>query len=127
MDAQLATTTKTAAVYLMIAGITSMALLFRRQTAEFLAQSAARRAGHYTREVMLDLAFVISGVAVLGHREWGRYSAVVLLVIGTFYSAFAFARGFAGGTPAPKVLVPAFIVVGAWNALWVYLPFRSAS
>ena len=136
MDAQLETTpeprralpltAKIAAIYLIIAGATSIPLLFIAPSAEFLAQPAARRAGHYTREIMLDVAFVVAGAALLQRRSWARKLGVTVLVISAIYGAYAFGHGFARGAPPVKVLLVSFLVVGAWNALWIYLLCRKS-
>ena len=117
---------KIAAIYLIISGITAIPLLFVAPSSEFLAQPPAARAGHYTREIILDLAFVVAGIAVLRQRKWARKLGVIVLIISAFYGAFAFARGFARGAPSPTVLLVSFIVVGAWNAFWVYLLCRKS-
>jgi hypothetical protein len=115
---------KIAAIYLIIAGITAIPLLFVAPSPDFLAQPPAARAGHYTREIMLDLGFVVAGIAVLRQRSWGRKVGVIVLLISAFYGAFAFARGFAHGAPSPKSLLIGFLAVGAWNALWIFLLCR---
>ncbi|PYI91622.1 MAG: hypothetical protein DME97_13430 [Verrucomicrobia bacterium] len=119
-DKTLPLTAKTAAIYLLFAGITSIPLLFVAPSPEFLAQPPAARAGHYTREIILDLAFVVAGIAVLRQRTWARKLGVIVLIISALHGAFAFARGFARGAPSPKILLIGFLVVGAWNALWIY-------
>ena len=119
-------TAKIAAIYLIIAGVTSIPVLFVAPSHEFLAQSAARRAGHYTREITLDVAFVVAGIAVLRRRPWARKLGVTVLVISAIYGAFAFGRGFARGAPPAKVLLISFVVVGAWNALWIWLLCRKS-
>ena len=112
---QLPLSAKIAAIYLIIAGITSIPLLFGPQSAEFLALPPAGRAGHYTREIMLDLAFIVAGVAVLRRRSWARKLGVTVLVISAINGTFAFAHGFA---------LISFVVLGAWNTLWIYLLCR---
>ncbi len=119
-------TAKIAAIYLIVAGATSIPLLFVAPPAEFLVQPVASRAGYYTRVIMLDIAFIVAGVAVLQRRSWARKLGVTVLVISAIYGAFAFGRGFAQGAPSPKVLLISFVVVGAWSALWIYLLCRKS-
>jgi hypothetical protein len=112
---------KLAAIYFIVAGIVSIALLLGPQSREFLAKSAARRAGAYTREVVLDVAFIVAGVAVLKRLSWARKLGVTILVISTYYGTLAFAWGFSHGAPTANALLVASVAVGAWNTLWIYL------
>jgi hypothetical protein len=107
MDAQLDTTSqssrawpvsaKIAAIYLIIAGITSIPWLFSAPNPEFRDSPIAWRAGNYTLEIMLDIAFVVAGIAVLRQRPWARKLGVNVLVIDAPLGAFAFGYGYAGG------------------------------
>src|SRR5687768_8032223 len=72
---------KIAAIYLIIVGITAIPLLLVAPSPEFLAQPPAARAGHYTREIILDLALVVAGIAVLRQCKWARKLGVIVLII----------------------------------------------
>ena len=116
---------KIAAIYLIVAGVTSIPWLFVAPSPEVAAAPVATRAGFYTREVMAIIAFIVAGVAVLRRRTWGRKFAVVLLVIWTVYAAYGFAHGFAGWkAPSGRALLLSFVVVGVWHGFWIYLLLR---
>jgi hypothetical protein len=125
--ARLPLNAKIAAIYLIVAGITSIPFLFSPQPAQFAAKTVAYRSGYYARQVLLDAAFIVAGVATLRRRPWARKLAVIVLIISGFYGAFDFARGMARGAPPPKILLFGFILVGIWNGIWIYLLCRRGS
>jgi hypothetical protein len=135
MDAQLDSTpqssrampvsAKMAATYLITYGILGILFLFSDLEPKFRDKSIEWRAGNYTQQIMLYIASVVAGIAVLRQRPWARKLGVIVLVIATFNGALAAGYGWEGGMPpAWKVLVISFVVVGALTAPWIWLLCR---
>ncbi len=76
------------------------------------------------RQIIQDIAFVVAGIAALQQRPWARKLGVTVLAVAAYEGGFEFAYGWARGMPPRKVLVISFVVVGAWNALWIWLLCR---
>jgi hypothetical protein len=93
---------------------------------EFHAQSLASRLGARTRELSLSAASVVAGIGLFLHHAWARKLALGLLLVGTIYTANAFAWGFSGGQPTPPVRLFSRIAVALWNGLWFYFIYRLA-
>ena len=113
--------------YLFVAGITSLfwpLLGIGPDHPEFRAQSLAFRFGAHAREVILSAAYIIAGVGLSLHRDWGRKLALVVLVVDAFYGSNSFAWGFSSGPPTRRVRLISRIVVFAWNGIWFYLAYR---
>ncbi len=113
--------------YMLVCGITSLIWPLLRLVPnhpEYQAQSLAYRIGARTRVLMFAIAYVVAGIGLFLHHVWARNLGLGLLVIGTLYSANAFAWGFSNGPPTPRVLLFSRIFVAAWNGLWFYLIYR---
>ena len=121
---------RVAAIYLLVIGAWSLLsglIGGGIHFAEFDAKPEAYRMGASARSVTLNALFIASGVGLLYRRAWARKLALGVLVVSTLYSAYAFAWGFAHGRPSRGTLLMAFVLVGAWNALWFILVWRKAS
>jgi hypothetical protein len=93
---------------------------------EFQAQSTAYRIGAHSRGLIFSTASIVAGFGLLGHHNWGRVLALVLLTVGIFYDSNSFAWGFSSGTPTPRVRLLSHIIVVAWNGIWFYFIFEAA-
>jgi hypothetical protein len=118
---------KIAAIYLLIAG--GLGILWPLtglgpHHPEFQAKSFAYKLSSYTRENIVNILFIVSGVGILSKKLWARKMALVILVISAIYSANSFAWGFSNGPPSSAILLVSFLVFGLWNGLWFYLIFR---
>jgi hypothetical protein len=116
-----------AAGYFFIIGVVGLAwpwLGLGPNFREFREQSLASRLGTRTRELALSAASVVAGFGLFLHYAWARKLALGLLLIGTIYTANAFARGFSGEQPTPRVRLFSRIAVASWNGLWFYLIYR---
>jgi hypothetical protein len=116
-----------AAGYIFILGIIGLALPWLGLSPnhrEFREQSLASRLGAQTRELILSAASVVAGIGLFLHHAWARKLALGLLLVGTVYAANAFAWGFSGGQPTPRVLLFSRIAVASWNGLWFYFIYR---
>jgi hypothetical protein len=116
----------TAGYFICVAlfGLSLLIMDFVRYTPELARKSIEWKVGNYTRETVLNVLLIISGVGILRSRAWARKLGITTLVICTFYGAHAFAWAFADGTPSLRIFVFGFAVVGAWNAMWIYLLCR---
>jgi hypothetical protein len=118
-----------AAGYIFFIGIIGLAwplLGLGPKHREFQTQSFASRLGAQTRGLILSAASVVAGIGLFLHHAWARKLALVLLVVGTIYTANAFAWGFSGEQPTPRVRLFSRIAVASWNGLWFYLIYRLA-
>jgi hypothetical protein len=114
---------KIVASYFIVVALFGLTLLIMdcvQYSPELASKSIGWKVGNYSRETILDVLLIISGVGILRSRAWARKLGITTLVISTFYSAHAFAWAFADGTPNLRIFVFAFTVVGAWNAMWIY-------
>jgi hypothetical protein len=114
---------KIAAWYLVLVACLGIALLFAPST-EYPGvppKSAAAKAGGYTREGVLSLAYVVAGIAILRRRRWASRFAVGCIIVAAFYTGKQFAWGFAGGRPTLSTLLMSYVAVGLWDALWIWL------
>lgn len=114
---------KVAAIYLVIAGVIGILWPLTGlgpNHPEFHAKSFAYKLGAYTRESILNILFLISGIGILSKKVWARKMALVIPVIGAIYSANSFACGFSSGAPSSHVRLISFLVLGLWNGLWFY-------
>jgi len=93
---------------------------------EFRAQSLASRLGAQTRELILSAASVVAGIGLFLHHAWASKLALGLLLVGTIYTANAFAWGFSRGQPTSRVRLFSRIAVALWNGLWFYFIYRLA-
>lgn len=91
---------------------------------EFRAQSLATRVGAHTRDLTLSAACIVAGIGLFWHHPWARMLALGVLLIETIYGAEAFAWGFSGGPPTPRVRLLSRLVIAVWNGLWFYLIYR---
>ena len=118
---------KIAAIYLIVAGgvgtlwpLTGLG----PHHPEFQAKSLVFKLGAYSRENVMNILFLFSGIGLLNKKVWARKMALVVLVIGAIYSANSFSWGFTGGTPSSTVRLISFLVLGLWNGLWFYLVYK---
>jgi hypothetical protein len=121
---------KIAAAYLVAVGV--IGLIFPLtglgpNHAEFEAQSVAFKAGAYFRSGFLDLAFLVCGIGLFMRKAKARKAALIVLVIGAYYTGSEFAWGFAQGRPSINVLLMSCAIVTAWNAIWFYLIYKQSS
>ncbi|MFW6052829.1 MAG: hypothetical protein ACOC8I_02855 [Desulfosalsimonas sp.] len=116
-----------AAIYLIIAG--GIGILWPLtglgpHHPEFQAKSFAYKLGSYTRENVMNILFLISGIGILRMKLWARKMALVILPISAIYSANSFAWGFSNGPPSLDIRLISFSLFCLWNGLWFYLIFR---
>ena len=100
-------------------------LLRLRQRPEFQAMSAAYRAGSHTRELVFSVAYIIAGVGLFWHHDWGRIVAFGLLLIVTLPEASDFAWGYSSAPPTTRVRLFSLVTAVAWNGMWFYLVYRA--
>jgi hypothetical protein len=118
---------RVAAIYLIIAG--GLGILWPLtglgpHHPEFQAKSLAYKLGLYTRENVMNILFLISGIGILCTKVWARKMALVILAISVMYSANSFAWGFSSGPPFLAIQLISFSLFCLWNGLWIYLIFR---
>ncbi len=118
---------KIAAIYLVIAG--GLGILWPLtglgpHYPEFQAQSVAFKIGAYTREHLINILFLISGIGILKRRVWARKMALAILIISSLYSANSVAWGFDSGPPSLTVRLVSLLVLGLWNGIWFYLIYK---
>jgi len=116
-----------AAGYIFIIGIIGLAwpwLGLGPNQREFREQSLAYRLGAQTRELALSATSVVAGIGLFLHYAWARKLALGLLLVGTIYAANAFAWGFSGEQPTPRVRMFSRVAVASWNGLWFYFIYR---
>jgi hypothetical protein len=112
---------------MLVGGITSLVWPLLRigpNHPEFLAKNLAYKVGARTRVLAFAVAYIVAGVGLFWQHAWARKLALGLLVIGTLYTANAFAWGFSNGPSTPRVRLFSRIFVAAWNGLWFYLIYR---
>jgi hypothetical protein len=119
---------KIAAIYLVIAG--GLGVLYPLTGLgpyhpEFQEKSFAFKLGSYTRENIVNILFLISGIGILNKKVWARKMALVVLVISAIYSANSFAWGFSSGPPSSTVRVVSLLVLSLWNGLWFYFVYKA--
>ena len=117
------------ASYLAIAGVAGLGLPLLGvgpAHAEFTSQTAAFKTGAYTREFVLNGAFIVAGVGILFRKLWARKLAVGALAVATIYGGYAFAWGWAGGPPSRQMLWSGLALAALWNALWIVLLCRKS-
>jgi len=124
---ELAKGIKIAAIYLVIAG--GVGLLWPLtgigpHHPEFQAKSFAFKLGSYTRENVMNILFLISGIGILNKKVWARKMALVVLVISAIYAANSFAWGFSKGPPTLNARLISCVVFGLCNGLWFYLIYK---
>jgi hypothetical protein len=118
---------KVAAIYFIIVGGLSVLwplIGLGPHHPEFQAKSFAYKLGSYSREYLINILFLISGIGILCKKVWARTMALVILVISTIYSTNSFAWGFSKGHPSLSVLLVSLFVFALWNGLWFYLVYR---
>jgi hypothetical protein len=118
-----------AAGYLILIGIVGIVwplLDLGPKHKEFQAQSLAFRLGAHLRQLTLSAATAVAGVGLFLNHAWARKLALGLLLIGTIYTANAFAWGFSGGPPTLRVLWFSRIAILLWNGVWFYVIYRLA-
>lgn len=125
---ELARGSKIAAIYLLIAG--SVGILWPLTGIgpyhpEFQAKSFAYKLGSYTRENLMNILFLISGIGILNRKIWARKMALVILVTSAIYAANSFAGGFSNGPPSLITRLISCLVFGLWNGLWCFLIYKS--
>ena len=116
-----------AAGYFFLFGIIGLALPWfglGPNFREFREQSLASRLGARTRELALAAASIVAGFGLFLHYAWARKLALGLLLIGTIYGANAFAWGFSGEQPTPRIRLFSHIAVALWNGLCFYFIYR---
>lgn len=121
---------KITAIYLTIAGLAGLVITIANlgpQFPEFSAKSISYQLGSYSREIIICLIFIVSGVGLLLRRLWARKMALIVIVIATFYTTNSFAWGLAGGKPSTSILFISFLVVGLWNTIWFILIYRKTN
>ena len=114
-------------ILISMIGLTWSFMGFNSQHPDFNAQTIGYKMGAYAREHTFNILFLIAGVAILKKKEWGRMLAMVSLVVGTLYTANAFAWGYVQGEPSNEIKVISLIIVGVWNGLWFYLLAKRSS
>ena len=87
---------------------------------EFIAKSHTYKIGAYSRFMILNLIFLISGIGILLKKSWARKTAMVVLIISTIYTANDIAWGVSGSSPTRIIYLGSFIIVALWNGLWFY-------
>ena len=115
---------KIAAFYLIVSSIFGLALLVfgtSNHYAGFPTESAAYRAGNYTREATLAVAGLVVGILILRRHRRAWAHGIVVLVINGIYGGRQFAWGFADGQPTAKILIWSYVVVGLCELLWISL------
>lgn len=118
---------KVAAIYLVLAGGLSALWPLTGlgpNHPEFQAKSFAYKLGSYTRDNVINILFLISGIGILGRKLWARKMALVILLINVIYSANSFAWGFSKGPPSSTTIMISVIIIGIWNGLWFYLIYK---
>ena len=119
---------KIAAIYLGVAGVLGILLPFAEfgpHYPEFQAKSFAYKLGAYSRQNVLNILFMVSGIFILYRKVWARKLALVIIAISTIYSGTSFAWGFSKGPPSSTILLISYIVMGLWNGIWFYLIFKA--
>ena len=119
---------KIAAIYIIVAGGFGILLPLTGlgpHHPEFQAKSFAYKLGTYTRENVMNILFLISGIFILYKKAWARKMALAILVISAIYSANSVAWSLAKGSPPWSIRLISFLVIGLWNGLWFYLVFRA--
>ena len=116
-----------AAIYLIIAG--GVGVLWPLtglgpHHPEFQVKSFEYKLGSYTRENIVNILFLISGIGILSGKAWARKMALIILVVSAIYSANSFAWGFSNGPPSINVRLVSFLILGLWNGMWFYLIYR---
>src|SRR5262245_1419961 len=115
-----------ASAYLLASGAYGLACTvfpLGPQHREFLALNKAQRLGTQTRELAFSIAYIVAGVGLLAHQDWGRVLALGAIAVSTVYGVNAFAWGFSGGPPSARF---SRVVVVTWNGAWFYLIYRVA-
>jgi hypothetical protein len=125
---ELAKGIKIAAIYLIIAGGAGILWPLTGlgpHHPEFQAKSFAFKLGSYTRENVMNILFLISGIGILYRKVWARKMALVVLVISAIYAANSFAWGFSKGPPTLNARLISWVVFFVWNGLWFYLIYKT--
>ena len=89
--------------------------------------STASKTGVYFRDSIINILFIVSGVALLNRKAWGRTVGLVVLSISLIYSGNQFAWGLMQGSPTVKAYLVSYGVVGVWVSIWFYILFKSSS
>ena len=121
---------KIVAAYLVLDGAIGLAwplLGLGPHHPEFDVKSFAFKFGSYSRDILFDILYLVSGIGLFLRKAWARKVALVIIAIGTIYATNSFAWGLAEGKPTLNVYIISFIVVGIWNAIWFYLLYRKSS
>ena len=121
---------KIAAIYLILLAVAGLILPLTSLVPhhpEFIAKTIFYKQGAYSKEIILDILFFISGVGLFFRKSWARRMALITITISTIYAANSFAWGFAKGKPSITVLSISFIIVGLWNSIWFFLIARKKS
>ena len=118
---------KIAAIYLIVVG--GLGILWPLiglgpHHPEFQAKSFAYKLGSYTREDLINILFLVSGIGILYRKVWARKMALIILVISVIYSSNNFAWGFSNGQPTLIVWFFSFLILGLWNSIWFYLIYK---
>lgn len=119
---------KIASIYIIIAGALGIIFSFigpGPNYPEFEAKSLAFKLGSYTKEHLINILFVVSGIGILKKKNWARKMALTILVVGCIYSSNDFAWGLAGGPPPPPVRLISLGILILWNGLWFYLIYKN--
>jgi len=121
---------KTAAIYLILLGVAGLILPLTSLVphhSEFVAKTIFYKQGAYSKEIIFNILFVISGVGLFFRKSWARRMALITITISTIYAANSFAWGFAKGNPSITVLSISLIIVSLWNSIWFVLIYRKKS
>jgi len=95
------------------------------QHSEFQVKTSAYKIGSYTRETIINIIYLLSGIGILYKQVLARKLALIILVISTFFSASGIAWTITKGPPSLNVWLLSFLIIGLWNAIWFYLIYRA--
>lgn len=118
---------KIAASYLILIGLAGLIIPLTNlgiYHPEFVAKTILYKQGAYSKEIIVNIIFVISGVGLFLGKLWARKMALIIIIISTIYTANSFAWGFANGRPNILTLVISLIIACLWNFIWFALIYR---
>jgi hypothetical protein len=95
--------------------------------AELKERPGAQKMGATMREVVIQVLYLSCGIGLFRRRAWARKLGLLVLIVDTYYGAYACGWGFAGGRPNSNVLIISFLVIGTWNAFWFFLLYHRSS
>lgn len=129
MSPPVSRTTRVLALYFLLAGGFGILLLLLGvgpQHNGFLEKSQAYKFGAYGIRLVIDCAFVLTGVLIWKQRPRAISLAVVAALVAIVYGGSDFAWGFAGGQPSSKLLIFSYAAYIVWYLCVVAFLFRSS-